>query len=122
VPISHEAPINKADSIDSYQQQLSQMGIESDLANEHTIIIRSLPIAIPHLDLKQFLTAIFAKPLPATSELFDLAINCQSFDALHASKEEIEVLTNYIGALPDEQLKQWYKHLSLATCRDLLNA
>lgn len=110
------------EDLNSYKQVLSQVGIEMDLASEDRIIVRSLPTAIPHLDIKQFLAAVLQNASPSTINLPELLASCQFFDAKLARREEIETLIYYIQASTSDAIKPWLKHLSSEACWGLLNA
>ncbi|KTC87388.1 MULTISPECIES: DNA mismatch repair endonuclease MutL [Legionella] len=122
VPVSYSIKKSYLEQINEYRQALSQVGIGFDLASEQTLLIRSLPLVIPNLDLKQFLSSVFESPPPSTKELFELLTLCQSFDAQCAREEEIGTLSDYLRALGSDKLNIWCKHLSKETCRGLLNA
>ena len=122
VPISYSIKQVKIEDFNSYKQNLNQLGIDADLAGEDTIILRSLPTAIPYLDIKQFLAASLKSALPTIPFLFELLVSCQTFEAQQARQEETEALICYIESLDNEQLTPWAKHLSLASCLEWLNA
>lgn len=122
VPISYPVKQFKIENFNSYKQSLNQVGIEIDLASEDAIILRSLPTAIPYLDIKQFLAASLKSALLTPPLLFELLVSCQTFEAQQARQEETEALICYIESLDNEQLKPWAKHLSMASCLELLNA
>ncbi|KTD33347.1 DNA mismatch repair protein MutL [Legionella nautarum] len=122
VPVSYAVKQSNLEQIDEYRQSLSQIGIGFDLATEQTVLIRSLPLVIPNLDLKQFLTMVFESPPLSVSKLFELLTFCQSFDAQSAREEEIGILSDYLRTLGSDKLNIWCKHLSKETCRGLLNA
>ncbi|KTD25540.1 DNA mismatch repair endonuclease MutL [Legionella maceachernii] len=122
VPVSYPVNALSLERIDSYREALSQIGMELDLAGEQTVLIRSLPTAIPHLDLKQFLLSILSSAPPTITRLIELLTMCQSFSAQNAREEEIETLIGYLETLGNDKLDMWCKHLSMETCRGLLNA
>jgi DNA mismatch repair protein MutL len=122
VPLSYPIKQQEFAYVNSSRQSLQQIGIELDLGGEHALIIRSLPLAVPHLDFKQFFSALFRIPSPSIDQLLELLTLCQSFDAKLASWEEIEALVCYIHSLSNDKLKPWCKHLSITICQDLLNA
>jgi DNA mismatch repair protein MutL len=122
VPVSYAIQQSKLEQINEYRQALSQIGIAFDFASEQTLLIRSLPLVIPNLDLKQFLSKVFESSPPSMNELFELLTTCQSFDAQSAREEEIDALSDYLRTLGSDKLTIWCKHLSKETCRGLLNA
>lgn len=122
VPVSYPVNSLNIECIYSGKEGLSQIGIDLDLAGEHAVLVRSLPTAIPHLDLKQFLLSIFNSSMPSITQLFELLTICQSFTALNAKEEELETLIGYLQTSGHDKLNTWCKHLSIETCRGLLNA
>ncbi|MBA3535481.1 MAG: DNA mismatch repair protein MutL, partial [Tatlockia sp.] len=121
VPVSFPISFNPA-TIYSYSQTLSQLGIELNLAGENSLLVRALPRIVPHLDLKQFLTAFFAAPLLSIIKLFDLLAASQSFNVQQLRPEELQILIDYVQTLASDKLKNYCKHLSIETCWGLLNA
>ena len=63
------------------------------------MLVRSLPITVPHLDIKQFLTAVFKSSLPTYQQLADLLSLCQSFNGYQILPEETETLCDYLQTL-----------------------
>ncbi len=122
VPVSHTIKSLSLESIHLYREALSQIGMELDLLGENSVLVRTIPTAIPHLDLQQFLTTVFNSSLPSIGKLFELLTLCQSFNSQHAQEEEIETLIGYLQTLASDKLKICCKHLSIETCRGLLNA
>ncbi|CDZ77888.1 DNA mismatch repair protein MutL [Legionella massiliensis] len=122
VPVSFPIKSSRAEAISSYYQALALVGIELDLVGENTLIIRSLPRAVPHLDLKLFLTRVFELEQPATAELLVLLTGCQLFNTQLLSQEEAGVLIDYIQSSANDKFKNWCKHLSTEACRGVLNA
>ncbi|ASQ45082.1 DNA mismatch repair endonuclease MutL [Legionella clemsonensis] len=124
VPVSHILEKINVQHFAEIKNHLEQMGIEVSLLGENTLFIRSLPIALPHLDFKQLLNAIF-KTYPFTqSELMELLIQHQIFGLSSASQAEKETLMAYMHRLQYENNKErgvWQKQLSVELCKDLLN-
>lgn len=123
VPITHELSQFNLQHFQHCQQQLNQLGIELDLVAEKTVFIRSLPVAIPHLDLKQFLTAIFKEQPLTHLNLMELVIKYQTFDPKNATSEEKEALMTYMQTeVVFENVHKFFRHLSSKLCWELLNA
>lgn len=119
VPLSYSIPI----AMDFDFEVLNQLGIELNPVGENSVLIRSLPKLIPHLDLKQFLTSFFATPKLPRTKLFELLASSQSLSIQHLQQEETALLIDYVQTLAADKLNTTYcKHLSLETCRGLLNA
>ncbi|WP_028389239.1 DNA mismatch repair endonuclease MutL [Legionella fairfieldensis] len=123
VPVSHSLTKISIEEADTAKDTLFQIGIELDFGGENTFIVRSLPVAVPHLDLKRFLIAFFENTGVSSAQLIDLLAQCQYFNAQQATQEDLDILINYIQTSPaDDKLTFFYKYLSDTTCRELLDA
>lgn len=73
------------------QAKLLALGIQMDWIGEKQIVIRTLPICLPELDIKQLLCAL-PNIIPTDHELMKLVVSCQSFVGYHCSLETRNVL------------------------------
>lgn len=122
VPISYPIQEFSLDMINHYRQSLNQVGVELDLAGENAILVRSLPVAVPHLDIKRFLALVFKLSSPTNQQLIELLSLCQLFDAYQALPEETEILCAYLQTLYNaRELPVWCRQLSTTLCENLLN-
>ncbi|WED42461.1 DNA mismatch repair endonuclease MutL [Legionella cardiaca] len=124
VPVSHTLHEINLKHFQQVKQGLEQVGININLMGENVIFVRTLPTAIPHLDLKQFLNAIFKESISKNMELMELLIKHQIFNPRHASQGEKEALITYMQSLEmskSDERYEWRKQLSKELCRDLLN-
>ncbi len=120
-------PLSLPISLDSetfliYCQALEQLGIELGLAGEQSILVRSLPSMVPHLNLKKFLTAFFTSPECEINKLLELLAASQTFQAQQLQPEERAILINFAHTLTSDKVNNIAKHLTLETCWGLLNA
>jgi DNA mismatch repair protein MutL len=122
VPTLYPVKQQDLEQYDAYYELVKQIGIELDLAGENSLIVRTVPSAVPHLDLKQFLGALFNGALGTTEHLLELLTACQKVNVEHLSQEEKELLIDYLYTLISDKAESWYKHLTLEACRELLNA
>lgn len=123
VPISHTLNAIELERFEVLKPCLEQVGIDVNLIGNNVIYIRSLPIAIPHLDLKQFLNAIFNVSSLTNMDVMELLIKHQIFNPKTVTQEEREVLIAYIHTLNDGMNEQqaWRKQLSAEFCWDVVN-
>lgn len=122
VPIGYSIESILLEELNNYRLSLSKLGIEFDIAGENKIIIRTLPIGVPRLNIKQFLNEFFKLENSAPhSFLFELLVFCQTFNAQSLSHDEKEMLVAYMQTMLLEQSSAWCKQLSLAMCQDLFN-
>jgi DNA mismatch repair protein MutL len=122
VPVTQVVKDLQAKYFYSLQQQLAQIGIELDLISDKTILVRSLPIAVPHLNLKSFLSAIVKEEPFTNKELMEMLSYYQTFDANQASQEEKNALIAYLYNLKTSGMPKYCRHLSAKFCQDLLHA
>ncbi|KTC95044.1 DNA mismatch repair endonuclease MutL [Legionella feeleii] len=123
VPISYPVKEFSPDRINHYRQALNQVGVELGLAGENAMLVRSLPIAVPHLDIKRFLALVFKLNSPTNQQLIELLSLCQLFNAYQALPEETETLSAYLQTLYNaKELPVWCRQLSTTLCESLLNA
>lgn len=122
VPISYSFKPLKPEQIEAYKQALAQVGIDLDLLTAETLVVRSLPTILPHLEIKAFLAKLLTSPIPSPSQLIESLVAFQSFDAQQLGQEEREELIAYLQSLVKNKNNPWCKHLSLAACEELLNA
>ncbi|MBA2709890.1 MAG: DNA mismatch repair endonuclease MutL [Tatlockia sp.] len=121
VPLSYSINVD-TETFTLYQQALSLLGIESGLASEHSILIRSLPQLVPHLNLKQFLTNFFSSSEFEINKLLEILVASQSFKVQQLQPEEMAILINFVQTLTSDKLKNIAKHLTIETCWGLLDA
>lgn len=123
VPISYPIKEFSPDRINHYRQSLNQVGVELALAGENAMLVRSLPMAVPHLDIKRFLALVFKLSSPTNQQLIELLSLCQLFNAYQALPEETEILCVYLQTLYNaKELPVWCRQLSTTLCESLLNA
>lgn len=124
VPISYSINQLSLEVVNLYKQALSQIGIELDVVGEQAMLVRSLPISVPHLAIKQFFDRLFKNPLPSATQLMGLLSECQTFDPQHITEDEKNALITYMRELNSDSdaLKHCCKHLSAKLCWDLFNA
>ncbi|STX48499.1 DNA mismatch repair protein MutL [Legionella hackeliae] len=122
VPVSYEVDKIHQKHFMQIKSHLEQVGIEINRVGENVLFIRSLPVVLPHLDFKQFLSAIFKEHQFTQLNLMELLIKHQIFDLSHASQAEKETLIAYMHSLSESNERYvWRKQLSVELCRDLLN-
>lgn len=124
IPLSHPLFPMNMNQFENLKKMLAEIGIEIQLANEEKLLIRSIPLATPQLNIKDFLDAIVKENLPTTQQLMTLLIQHQSFNFDNLSDYEQLAIIRFLEE-HDPNLfskKTWSKHLSTNFCRDILNA
>jgi DNA mismatch repair protein MutL len=94
VPVSYS--INKIDGqfIEQHKDQLAQLGINIDWVGESSIVVRTIPLLFPQLDIKKLLHGLTNNPDTA---LLNLIVNCQSFDAHQLNQDDKAMLADYLS-------------------------
>lgn len=102
---------------------LEQVGILADMVGEQSLLIRTLPVLLPQLDLKPFLTGLLDSPKMSETELIALLCRYQTVDARQVRQEEAENLIGFMQGSAESANDQrtYYKPLSLKACSDFLN-
>lgn len=118
VPISYDFSMVKPGD---FQSCLKQLGMQSEFING-SLKIKSVPISIPHLDIR-FLMELLS-PLDSINHelLINLICKAQTFDARLLSKEECHELMQLLTQRHMEIFAQnVYKVLTKEVCEMLLN-
>lgn len=104
-------------------QNLSQLGMYLELSGEHEVLIRTIPLNIPYLDLRLFLDAVTALDLLHLNTLIELMSQSQVFDPkLLSLEEKMELHQLLIHSYGQENKKSGlFKELTVEECRNLLH-
>jgi len=94
VPIRVEIARSAFTAFERYQTELQALGIQFDFMNEVSLLIRTIPLCLPLLDLEQFFVSI-QQAYCDKKTLIERAIACQSFDVYNMRPIEIETLWAY---------------------------
>ena len=123
VPVS--CMIEKANYqwIEQCQPLLIQLGIQLDFASETRVIVRTIPLCVPSLDIAQLLLDLNNLPMDQ-SALLKRLVSCQSFDAHHLTAEEQGELTHYLQQQHPESSvrKALCVNLNRETCRSIVQS
>ncbi|PJD92538.1 MAG: DNA mismatch repair protein MutL [Legionella sp.] len=119
VPIRVDIERSMYASLERCQTDLSLLGIQFDFMAETSLMIRTIPLCLPLLDLGAFFLSI-PSPHCDQQDLIRHAIACQSFDAYHMSSNERDALLAYCLQHWD-QMNQIHAclRLDLAKCQAL---
>lgn len=116
-------PVRYSITQDQWKQvenSLVRIGIHTEYV-DHKMILRSIPIQIPYLDLSLFLDSLIqSHPIPP-EKVLDLLCRCQTFDPkLLNSDERLQLQDFLFNTMHVEQ--PLHKALSADHCRMLLDA
>lgn len=79
-----------------YQLMLTELGIGLDWIGDTEVMVRTIPLLFPQLDIKKVLQQLYAIA-PVQTELLALLVTCQLFDAHHLSSEDKSLLADYLN-------------------------
>lgn len=122
VPIRYAIPLKLKNKAVELRQCLGQVGIKVECIDE-VLLIRSVPIQIPYLDIRLFLDSISEFQIIDAKTLIESMCQSQVFDpALLSAEEQMELMQFVINADYQEiQQQPFCKALTLNDCRMLLN-
>ena len=101
LPVSYT--IGKIDGqlFEQYCSMLIPLGIELDLMGNTKLVMRTIPLLFPQLDINQFLKRLLCRlernlVPPDQMELLALLVACQSLDAYQLTQDDKSVLVDYL--------------------------
>ncbi len=150
VPVHYTVDKANHQLLEQCQPLLEQLGIQVNWVGDAAVIVRTLPILLPQLDIKQFLVAALAslgrrpavKPwdvgqeteqlqfvqhlkssFSTQSELLQLLVTCQPFDVYQLNKDDKMELSDYLEqqTLSSGSAYPWCTHLDAEKCRELVH-
>jgi len=95
VPVRIDIATSAYPYIEQQREELRNLGIQFDFVSTNQILIRTMPIHLPLLDLKRFFMAIQTEDLDEGIKNTQQIIACQTFDAYNISPTERDTLLNY---------------------------
>ena len=122
VPISQDCNQEECKRLQRSIPELAQFGIQLEIIKTR-VIVRTLPVLLPQLNIKQMLAQVILKS-PSMTELPCLLIACQPTDPDQFDAQEKEALGDYII----QQLEQnksthpWCLKLDVKHCQELMRA
>ncbi|QLZ67535.1 DNA mismatch repair protein MutL [Legionella sp. PC1000] len=123
VAIPYSFPQKLQSSSLELEQCLQQLGINLEWLGENEAVIRSMPLCMPHLDLRLFLDSVAACDVVNQNTLLELMNRSQVFDPRLLSLEEKMELNELLLRLYNEENKRpgLFKVLTSEDCKNLLH-
>lgn len=121
VPIRYQLPEN-APAITPIIEALAQIGLAVDYDLGKNLLVRSLPILTPHLDLRSFLDTLFsAADLPGLSTLFHYLLSYHRSHAVPLPDEQWQVYMAYLQHIPVEKepYVRFIRQLTEKICQEI---
>ncbi len=121
VPVSFDILKTCDHIVDLYQSSLAELGVELDRISDTKIMVRTVPLMIPQLNIKQLIEQLSKKKNLEKLALFKLLADCQTFDAYQLTQDEQQELIVYFHhQLSLHLAKKPYLRLDLNQCQELL--
>ncbi|CAM4466875.1 MAG: DNA mismatch repair protein MutL [Legionella sp.] len=123
VPIRYCLEQQLAERMTELSQSLEQLGIRCELAGINEVLIRTIPVSVPYLDLRLFLDAVTVLDGWSLQQLCELMSQSQVFDPRLLSREEKIELDQVFIKLHggEEQRTGLFKALTIEHCQSLLH-
>ena len=101
------------------QPELENLGIQFDFLSQIQILVRTIPLDLPLLDISQFFNCVSTIESTQTL-LLNTLITSQSFDIQAISTEEKAMLADYLDATPDA-VRLCCRRLDVDRCKEFLH-
>lgn len=123
VPIRYSLEQQLAHKMTELSQSLEQLGIRCELTGIHDVLIRTIPVSVPYLDLRLFLDRVSALDEWPLEQLSELMSQSQVFDPRLLSREEkIELDQVFVRLHGGEDKREGlFKVLTIEHCQSLLH-
>lgn len=123
VPIHHECHQTAQARLKSSIKPLAEFGIILEL-NEKKAQVKTLPILLPQLNIKQLITRIIDTPPKTTNEWLNVFLACIPIDADQLSMDEKESIGDYLVQCLEQkkEIAPWCVQLSVKRCQELMHA
>ena len=120
VPVRYAIEKINGQWVEQCQLLLAQIGIQLDWVGDTEIIVRTLPLLLPQLDIKKLLFHLKSTPLTQAA-LLSLVVKCHSFDAHQLNVEEKTLLIDYMYQCvrASQPLMPWCLRLDMEKCCEL---
>lgn len=122
VPVHINLPVEQV-FVDNSSQALLQIGIKVEYLESKQLVIRSLPILIPNLDIKAFFVAFFASKDVSIMTLFELLVHNQTTGGVLPGDDIREELHVFLQLMMSDNamVPRYVKPLSEKNCQDILD-
>jgi len=106
-------------SLQKEQHRFIELGILFELETENLLVIRSVPLLMPHLDIQKLFKSINDSHCTKTNNLLSLLFSCLFFDAQQLDKDEKEELYGFLQQKNESELAELKigKLLNEAECK-----
>ncbi|KTD71384.1 DNA mismatch repair endonuclease MutL [Legionella tucsonensis] len=122
VAVRYSFPLKRRSSAPELEECLKQLGMNLEWLGDNEVVIRSMPLCMPYLDLRLFLDSVAACEVVNQNTLLELMNRSQTFDPRLLSLEEKMELNELFLRLYNEENKRpgLFKVLTSEDCKNLL--
>ncbi|QMT58953.1 DNA mismatch repair endonuclease MutL [Legionella sp. PC997] len=123
VPIRYSFPQKRHSNSIELVQSLKSLGIHMEWVDDNEVLIRSIPLCMPHLDLRLFLDSIAECNVVQQDQLLELMNQSQKFDPRLLNREEKIELNELLLKIYKEKNKKFglFKALTNEDCKKLVD-
>lgn len=121
VPVSHTVKRSEHELLSQYQPILKQLGVQLDWMGDTSVVIRTVPLLLPQLDLQQLLNGL-TSPVLLQSALMKRLVDCQSSNVHQLNHEDKIRVVDYLQqqCLTVSPFSSWCIHLNVEQCKAVL--
>lgn len=123
VPVHYSLSLTEHYKIEELKQVLGLLGIDAEISTTGALLIRSVPVQVPHLDIHAFLNRLVDLAVLQAEQLLSLLSQSQLLDLKYLSADERKVLNQLLlDLLPETGKNQGLlAALTPEHCRMLLH-
>ena len=123
VPVTYAVSPKLKERMNELQLGVAQVGIRMEWSKEDKLLIRTVPIKAPYLDLRLFVESVIALESFQLEQMIQVISQCQRFEPKLLSVEERMELNHFLLAEQNKGARSEgiYKILSVDDCRMLLH-
>lgn len=123
VPVSYTSSCPAEWLLDNYQSILQDFGIDIDMIADNKLIIRTIPVLLPQLDIQRFMSGLINSTDLAPNALLALLADCQTLSEPPLTLEDKNAFISYMQMLLSDSTpqKSWCRLMNNATCQALLH-
>lgn len=122
VPVRYAINLKQPDKIHPLILSFSQLGIQCELEGDGELVVRTIPLSVPYLDLRLFFDAVGALEWFEMEQLIRVMSQSQAFDPHLLSSEEKMELHQLLMRLYAEENQRagLFKAITANDCQNLL--
>jgi DNA mismatch repair protein MutL len=100
---------------------LAQAGLTLSWMGDRVLLVRSIPVLIPHLNLRTFMQSILSCEALTIAHVLDELVQHQGLDAGSVSETEKQSWLGYLASFTPEEVTDYLKPLSSEDCAMLFH-